>query len=696
MDNRLCTSRRIRRGTNMPRRLLFCGMPVRRRRAFRRSVPPVLTALALLVAVIATPLAAQEFDAQAIRALFPDARGALEVGPVTGAPPASPVTADGEIVGYVFSSRAVAGSVGYSGKPLDIRIGLTTKGVITGARLVAHQEPILVIGISSEQLEAFVSGFTGLDITKRTGLRNLNKAVPGQPDHVTGATVSSAVMRDAIIRSARAVAASRGVTGPPPGKARLNMEPAAPSDWESLREQGAVARRTISRGVVSATLGTSETEPDALFIDLFVALATPPTIGQNLLGRRVYERLMGDMGAGDQAILVAANGLYSFRGSRWRRSGVFDRVQVVQGRHTIALRKQDHTLVAQLAAPGSPEFREIGVFRIPAGSGFDPVLPWRIELMVTRETGTGDIRSAGFSLDYRLPGTFIFAAASQPAMDGGAAGEQELWRQIWSNRAPEIAVLAVMLVALLSILFVQDLLVRDRKRYRATRICFLTLTLLFLGFYSGAQLSVVNVVTFTHALLSGFKWELFLLDPLVFILWGFVAMAMLFWGRGVFCGWLCPFGALQELLNEVARAFGIKQIEVPWGLHERLWPIKYIFFLAILGISLQSIIVAYKVAEVEPFKTAIVLKFVRDWPFVLYAVLLLVTGLFIERFYCRYLCPLGAALAIPARLSLFRWLKRRPQCGRECRICNTTCTVQAINPLGEITPNECYRDLAMP
>jgi NosR/NirI family nitrite reductase transcriptional regulator len=94
-------------------------------------------------------------------------------------------------------------------------------------------------------------------------------------------------------------------------------------------------------------------------------------------------------------------------------------------------------------------------------------------------------------------------------------------------------------------------------------------------------------------------------------------------------------------------------------------------------------------AEVEPFKTAIVLKFQRAWPFVLYAVLLLGAGLFIERFFCRYLCPLGAALAIPARLKIFDWLKRRPQCGRECRICNVTCPVQCINPIGQIVPNEC-------
>ena len=94
-------------------------------------------------------------------------------------------------------------------------------------------------------------------------------------------------------------------------------------------------------------------------------------------------------------------------------------------------------------------------------------------------------------------------------------------------------------------------------------------------------------------------------------------------------------------------------------------------------------------AEIEPFKTAIILAFDRSWPFVLYAVALLAVGLFIERFFCRYICPLGAALAIPARLRMFEWLKRRWQCGLQCNICADQCPVQAIHPDGKINPNEC-------
>ena len=67
----------------------------------------------------------------------------------------------------------------------------------------------------------------------------------------------------------------------------------------------------------------------------------------------------------------------------------------------------------------------------------------------------------------------------------------------------------------------------------------------------------------------------------------------------------------------------------------------------------------------------------------------LVASLFIERFYCRYLCPLGAALAIPGRIRMFEWLKRYPDCGSPCQRCSKECPVQAIHPEGQINVNEC-------
>ncbi len=261
--------------------------------------------------------------------------------------------------------------------------------------------------------------------------------------------------------------------------------------------------------------------------------------------------------------------------------------------------------------------------------------------------------------------------------------------KIWRGDVVKISTTVAALGALTLIFFFQNALVRRPRLYTWVRRGYLLFILVWLGWYANAQLSVVNVLTFASSLLTGFSWEYFLSAPLIFLLWASIAAGLLFWGRGPFCGWLCPFGALQELLNNIAQAVKIPQYRLPWGLHERLWPIKYIIFLGLFGMSLYSTAFAEQLAEVEPFKTAIVLKFAREWPYVIYALTTLSAGLFVERFFCRYMCPLGAALAIPGRIRMFEWLRRWPECGSPCQRCAKECPVQAIHPEGHINVNEC-------
>jgi NosR/NirI family nitrous oxide reductase transcriptional regulator len=133
---------------------------------------------------------------------------------------------------------------------------------------------------------------------------------------------------------------------------------------------------------------------------------------------------------------------------------------------------------------------------------------------------------------------------------------------------------------------------------------------------------------------------------------------------------------------------------VPELVHERLWAIKYVVAIVVLALAAWwSIDAAIKAAEVEPFKTAIIVGLDRSWPYLAYAGILLGIGLSIERFFCRFLCPLGGALSLLGRARLLNWLKRRPECGTPCRICQASCPLGAIRSDGSIDMNECLQCL---
>ena len=75
------------------------------------------------------------------------------------------------------------------------------------------------------------------------------------------------------------------------------------------------------------------------------------------------------------------------------------------------------------------------------------------------------------------------------------------------------------------------------------------------------------------------------------------------------------------------------------------------------------------------------------------AAFLLGLGLFTERAYCRFLCPLGGVLALLDKLHLVDLLKRRPECGNPCSLCERSCPVKAIAPTGKIIMAECFQCL---
>ena len=633
--------------------------------------------------------------------------GADAYGAMRSDVPVAPLLRNGERIGWVFITSDFVGTTGYSGKPIHIMIALDDAARVLGINLVHHSEPIVLIGIPESRIQALMAQHVGLNLAEVAA----NGGTMPDFNIISGATVTIMVIDDSIVRSGIRVARRLGLGGLAPQEAptgprfEINTAATAPESWSALVGDGTVRRMTLEVAEVNAAFERLDdprarpiTEPDdAIYIDLYAAQVSVPGIGLELLGEAEHRNLANWLKEGEHAILLAGRGIYSFKGSGYVRGGIFDRIVLIQGDTSVRFRDHDHRRLGEIATVGAPRFDELDIFRIPAGTGFDPAQPWRLQLLTQRDVAALERAFTTFELSYQTPPAYL-TEISQPATvmaenvhDAQAerTAQMVLIERIWRDRQVEIAVLAVMLTLLTGVFFFQSYLTRSERRTYWFRMSFLTVTLFFLGWYANAQLSVVNIMALFQSMMGGFSWQAFLLDPMTFILWFSVAASLIFWGRGAYCGWLCPFGALQELTNQIARKLRVPQFTLPWGLHERLWPIKYMIFLALFGASLASLEWSERFAEVEPFKTAIVLKFDRAWPFVLFALALLFAGLFIERFYCRYLCPLGAALAIPARLRMFDWLKRYRECGSPCHSCANECFVQAIHPTGEINPNEC-------
>lgn len=345
--------------------------------------------------------------------------------------------------------------------------------------------------------------------------------------------------------------------------------------------------------------------------------------------------------------------------------------------------------IDQFEGKKSTDRIRVGAQGRPGYVGIDGITGATITTMVLTSSVNNSVQ--------RVANAYGIPRGSAQAMAGPESGASDAvitdeppWRQLWRDRAVELAVISLALLLLMAILFFQDWLVEHTVLFHRMRVAYLLFTVFFIGFYCSAQLSVINLLAFFHSLTSGFSWDTLLIEPAIFLLWAFVAVSILLWGRGVYCGWLCPFGAAQDLISKLANRLGFEGYRLPQMVHERLWAIKYFILIALLGLSLDSMVNAARLAEVEPFKTTFILRFMREPVFVAYAVALLAISAINSKFYCKYICPLGAGLSFITRFRIFDWLRRRPECGKPCQACAHQCQIAAIKPTGEIIDNECH------
>ncbi|MDG1923264.1 MAG: 4Fe-4S binding protein [Glaciecola sp.] len=635
-----------------------------------------------------------------IEAIFPTA---TRIGTRDPDVPVIPVFQLNQLLGYVFESNDFVDFMGFAGEPINILIGLDPQGVMKGLKILQHNEPIFVYGLGQAPFIEFVNKYKEHSIRERFIIDSADQSSANSTyfDGVTKATVSVLVANDTIISSALKVARAKldGFIAPSNMMLKPSVGPVETLSFAQLLERGLIthwqmplnevlADQTLESEVLSAI---SDIEPETgQFVDLYLAFINIPVIGKNLLGEQEFARLQENLKPGEHALLVFSNGDYSYVSEEFVPQTVPTRLSLTQSGFPTDIRDIDfYSYYEPNFAITLPEYQDVHVLRLKSQSGFELSRVMTLGIGVNYKASFFDIQQHLFTREMTLPDSLFMlnpdAINSEP---------KPLWMRIWEDRAGIIAITCLYLIGI-SVLFVkQTALVKHEKLTHWIRGGSMLFVLFFIGFYAQGQLSVVNIYTLLLALYNGFKIEVFLLDPVIFILWVFVFVSLFIVGRGLYCGWLCPFGALQEFAGLLAKKLRIKQIKIKPEHHKWGQTLKYFILVGLLVSAFFSLNIAEKLAEVEPFKTSITLHFVRTWPFVVYAVLLLLLSMKIHKVYCRYLCPLGAGLAIVGRFPLFKLLRRREECGSPCQLCKTKkCDIDAINKDGSIDYGECIQCL---
>ncbi len=603
-----------------------------------------------------------------------------------------------ELVGYVFESIDLAPIPGFSGIPLNLMVALDPKGMFIGVQVLSQHEPVFVDGLGEAPLLQFVQQYKDLSLKQNISIgmgarpSGRSDAANAHIDGVSKATASVRIINQSVLAAALKVSRKKlgfGAARDPDQIARVREDVFEPRNWQQLCDAGLVRHLRVSNREVEKLFAESAgagldaeatARPDEVFIDLYLAYLSVPSIGRNLLTEGSWRKLQGRLEAGDHAIIVMSSGRYSITGDDFVRGSVPERLLLRQEKLPIDLRDLDQDVKF---AAGAPPFDNVTVFRVIAQAGLDPATPLDFAMPIMRNKGIvyPERIVREFSLAYQLPERLLIPAQAS----------SKSWQGIWQARRIELMVLALGLLLLGAALLMPRRLSTHARRFTWFRRIYLLFTVGFIGYYAQGQLSIVNLTSVIQALLAHRSLEFLLFDPMTVALWGFVLLTLFLWGRGTFCGWLCPFGALQEIIGKLARCLHVPQIRIHTRLDRRLKRIKYLLLAAVLGSAFYSTELTDKLVELEPFKTAITLNFVRSWPYVVYAVVLLLASGVVYKFYCRYLCPFGGALALLGRVRWLQWIPRRSECGTPCQTCRHRCDYQAIEPSGRIAYDECFQ-----
>ncbi len=609
----------------------------------------------------------------------------------------------GAEAGFVFETEPMAPLPGFSGATINMLVVLDLDGRFLDVKLISHNEPIFVSGLGEAAFHKFFEQYRGHSIS--------DTLVVGSPygggsdgsalvylDGVTKATASVRIAHESILAATLKVAREKmgGIaTGPP---AYPNMDYTEDLTWDDLVEQGLVTRKTVTNAQMDAEFaGTiweyddpeGSAEPDGTYLDLWVVDIGPPAIARAVLSDSTFDELQDFMAIAttDEPVLVIETARHGLITDEFVRNTSPDLISAEQGGFPIALRDADIFIQLQ---PDLPEALQDGaalILRTDRRLGFDPTSEWVLKVKGLREHGVFQPEIGSVSLDTTLSTDARFF--SRPEV----VKPRPPWLDAIINRAPDLIVLSLFLIGLVLLLGVRMNRLAGHRYFTPIRLAILAFMTAFVGWWGQGQLSIATPLAVIRTVSEGGSFAFLLYDPFSLLIWAVTIVGFVLWGRGLFCGWLCPFGAMQEFAHHIGRLLRLPQIEPSAQWDERLKWVKYAVLAGLVALIFTAPARLDKAIEVEPFKTAVTTFFIREWYYVAYAAGLLLLSAVLFKGFCRYICPLGAVMAIGGLVRGRDWIARRAECGSPCQLCKVKCSYGAIKQTGEIQYSECFQCL---
>lgn len=606
--------------------------------------------------------------------------------------------------GYVFQTIDLIKIPGFSGTPINLLVQMDFEGNFIDVKVLEHNEPVFVNGHGGLPLNKFINQYAGLSVAQNIKVQlSTTKAVrsKNQIDGVAMATASVRIMNETILAASLTIARNK-IKG-------LNTKPAAiakpnyfeQKNWNQLLKGGLVKVHKFSnkdvQKIFEGTIATStdaiaQAEPHSLFSEVLIADLSVPTIAKNLLSKETYKETFNYLGKTKVPVLIIAKGRHRLLKEDFTPASVPEKITIKQ--NDLAINMRDSFIDVKLKQ-GLDQFKldqetQAYIFQLDRRFGFDPASEWQLHIGVHRQKGFfhPKVIEKDLVLDYKLPVRFF----NFPKADIRSETEAP-WVSSWRAQSLNLTILLGFLITLYALLYFRQSWLAKTSNLKTLRPLILLFTLIFIGWYGQAQLSIVTIIAVikTFQTTPGFSFLLY--DPLSSVLWLAVIFSFFIWGRGTFCGWLCPYGVMQEFTSKFGEMIKIKPIKLNQSLDSKLKYLKYVLLLSIVLTAYFAPSKAEIIAEIEPFKTAVTLYFWRSWPFMLYAAFWLVLSMFIFKAFCRYACPLGAFLSLGGMLRTANWIPRRKDCGSPCQLCTVRCNYQSIKPSGKIDYSECFQCL---